>query len=523
MSNLIAGIESREGTKTFTSVNPRTKTAGSLHYNNATLKEIDRAAVAASEAFQITRNMPATALAAFLEQAAEEIDALGDELLATADEETGLGIPRLTGERGRTTGQLRSFANVLREGSYVEAIIDTAQPERQPAPRPDIRRMLLPIGPVAVFAASNFPFAFSVAGGDTASAFAAGCPVILKAHPGHPATSELVGRAINRAIAAQGFPAGFFSLLQGNDPEVGQAIVQHPLIEAIAFTGSLRAGRAIFDTAARRDKPIPVYAEMGSVNPMVIMPGAIKARSEALAEGLVGSVTLGSGQFCTNPGLIFVIEGLETQSFIDNFTQLMENRTAGVLLNSAIERGLSTAVSGTAARNGVSLLTGGSPVEAEGYCYANTVLQTDSAAFRGDEALQAEHFGPVTMFVICTSFDDLKNALSKLHGNLTATIQAESHEVTTAGELYSLLKEKVGRLIWNGFPTGVEVVYAMQHGGPYPATTAPSTTSVGMTAIKRFLRPVAFQNMPDVLLPEALKPDNPLNIWRTVDGQLKRS
>ncbi len=522
-SNLIAGEHSRAGAHTFTSVNPRTRTPGEVQFHNATPEEIDRAATAAAAAFQITRNAPAHRLADFLDRAAAEIEALGDRLLETADMETGLGIPRLTGERARTTGQLRAFANLLREGSYVEAIIDTAQPDRKPTPRPDIRRMLFPIGPVAVFSASNFPFAFSVAGGDTASAFAAGCPAIVKAHPGHPATSELFAEAINRAVTAEGFPAGFFSLIQGDRVEVGQALVKHPLIEAVGFTGSLRAGRAIFDAAASRPRPIPVYAEMGSVNPVVILPGAIEARAEAIAEGLVNSATLGAGQFCTNPGLVFVIDDPGTQRFIDDVKRRMEARTPGVLLNANVERGLAQAVEGTLKRPGVEKLTGGEVVPGAGYCYANTVLQTTGAAFRADVNLQTEHFGPVTLFVVCESAEDLRAALDTLRGNLTATIHAEESEMAPARELFNLLREKAGRLIWNGFPTGVEVVYAMQHGGPYPATTAPWTTSVGMTAIRRFMRPVAFQNMPDALLPPALQDANPLGIWRIVDDSLTRA
>ena len=517
--NLIAGTWHAEGKQTFTNVNPRTKAAGDIAFHNATFAEIDRAVTAAAEAFTITRTYSATKLADFLDAAAAEIEALGSLLLETADWETGLGLPRLTGERGRTTGQLRAFANLLREGFYVEAIIDTALPERQPLPRPNIRRMLIPLGPVAVFGASNFPLAFSVAGGDTASALAAGCPVIVKAHPGHPAASELVARAITRAVQARDFPPGFFSMVQGNGIDTGQTLVEHPLLAAVGFTGSLRGGRAIFDTAARRPRPIPVYAEMGSINPVVILPDAIKQRGDAIAAGLAQSVMLGSGQFCTNPGLVFVIDGPETAGFVDALTAQLAEQQPGVLLNEGIERGLATTVANTSALPDVDTLTGGAFAERDYFCYPNTVLQTTSAAFRANEALQTEHFGPVTLLVRCKTPDDLATTLDVLAGNLTATIHAEDIEPDTAGELLSLLREKAGRLIWNQFPTGVEVSYAMQHGGPYPATTAPGTTSVGMTAIKRFLRPVAYQNTPDALLPDALKDDNPLDIWRIVDGR----
>ncbi len=516
-SNFIAGEPSQLGATTFTSVNPRNKQAGSVAFHNATTEEIHAAVTAAADAFEQSRNFSAARLADFLDTAAAEIIALGDELLQTADMETGLGLPRLTGERGRTIGQLQGFAKLLREGTYVEAIIDTALPDRQPAPRPDIRRMRFAIGPVAVFSASNFPFAFAAAGGDTASAWAAGNPVVVKGHPGHPATSELFALAINRAITATGFPAGWFSLLQGATVEVGQLLVQHPLLQAVGFTGSLRGGRAIYDTAAQRPHPIPVYAEMGSINPVVILPAAITARAEALAEGLAGSATMGSGQFCTNPGIVFVQDSAETQSFIQNYRDKMAARPAGVLLNEQIESGLEHAVAATQARPAIHTLTGGYVVDGDSFAYANTVLQTKGTDFIADPALQTEHFGPVTLFVVCSSSDELVTALQSLHGNLTATIHAEPADLDTAQAYVDVLREKVGRLLWNGFPTGVEVVHAQMHGGPYPATTASSTTSVGYTAIQRFMRPVAFQNTPDALLPDALKNTNPLNIWRIVN------
>jgi len=516
--NYIAGEPRQGGNAYFTSVNPRTKTAGDLLFYNATPAEVDAAAQAAAAAFEQTRLYPAAKLADFLDSVAAEIEALGDELLATADMETGLGIPRLTGERGRTTNQLRAFAALLREGSYVEAIIDSAQPERQPAPRPDIRRMLVPLGVAAVFSASNFPFAFAVAGGDTASAWAAGCPVIVKGHPGHPATSELFAIAIYRAIEKSGFPKGFFSLIQGADFDSGGALVSHPLVKAVGFTGSLRGGRALYDLAASRPEPIPVYAEMGSINPVVILPGAIAGRGAALADGLVGSVTLGAGQFCTNPGLVFVLDMPQTHAFIDSVAQKMRAAQPGVLLNEKIEQGLEQVVAQTVSKPSVELLTGAELIEGESYCYANTVMKTGAEDFRADSELQAEHFGPVTLFVMCSSLADLLATLAHLHGNLTATLHAEANEVEAAQPIAERLREKVGRLIWNGFPTGVEVVHAMQHGGPYPATTAAHSTSVGMTAIKRFMRPVAYQNMPAALLPDALKDENPLGIWRIVDN-----
>jgi 2,5-dioxopentanoate dehydrogenase len=519
--HLIAGEESREGTEPFASVNPRTRQPDPLRFTNATQAEVDRAARAAQDAYAETRRYPAHRLADFLDDVARVIEALGDSLLETADRETALGPARLTSERNRTTGQLRQFGALLREGSYVEAIIDSAQPDRQP-PRPSIRRMLAPIGPVAVFAASNFPLAFSVAGGDTASAFAAGCPVILKAHPGHPATSELTARAINQAVASAKFPPGSFSLLQGDQAVVGQSLVKHPGIAAVGFTGSLRAGRAIYDAAAARPVPIPVYAEMGSVNPIVLLPGAIANGAAALAEGLAASVTLGSGQFCTKPGLVFLIDDETTPSFVDHFVEAMAKRTPGVLLNENVEQGLMQVVGSTLRKTAIRRLVGAQPLDEVSICYAPTVLETSASAFRSDEELQSEHFGPVTLLVRCPSADDLLNTLGALHGTLTATIHGSQADSVLAGQVCDLLREKAGRLIWNGFPTGVEVVHAMQHGGPYPATTAAGMTSVGMTAIKRFMRPVAYQGMPEELLPDALKDGNPLNIWRIVDNQWGR-
>lgn len=520
--SLIAGELSQATNDTFQATNPRTKATLPTEFHNASADDIHNAVMAAHDAYQVTRNYSASKLADFLDTAATEIEALGEQLISVCDSETGLGTARLTGERGRTCNQLRAFANLLREGSYVEAIIDSAQPERQPNPRVDIRRMLFPIGPVAVFGASNFPLAFSVAGGDTASAFAAGCPVVVKGHPCHPATSELVARALSQAVEKCDFPAGFFSLVQGNSIEVGQTLVKHPQVAAVGFTGSLRGGRAIFDTASQRPKPIPVFAEMGSINPVVILPNALQNRSDSIADGLVNSITLGTGQFCTNPGLAFLLETEHTQAFVDRVTQKMREKSSGTLLNASIQNALDDAVPQTATHENVQVIAQGQKADDVGFTFPNTILSSDAANFKHNEALQEEYFGPVSLFVRCTSYEELAEALHSLTGNLTATVQAEEADYEGAGQVFDILREKVGRLILNGYPTGVEVVHAMQHGGPYPATTAPSTTSVGMTAIKRFMRPVAFQNMPDDLLPDALKSDNPLNIWRIVDNQYTR-
>ncbi|MDE2859064.1 MAG: aldehyde dehydrogenase (NADP(+)) [Chloroflexota bacterium] len=508
--NYIAGATSAEGSEVFYSVDPRSKATGELPFYNASKAEVDRAVAAAVAAFEDLRNYSSNRIAEFMDEVAARIDTIGDELLHTADRETGLGLPRLTGERERATGQIRSFAALLREGDYLRAIINSEA---------SVRQMQFPVGPVAIFAASNFPFAFAVPGGDTASAIAAGCPVVVKAHPGHPATSELFAIAISAAVKAQGFPAGMFSMVQGAGIDVGQWLVANDGIEAVGFTGSLRGGRAIYDAAAARPRPIPVYAEMGSVNPVVITQAALANRADDIADGLVGSITLGTGQFCTNPGLILLEESAASQDFIADVTEKMRAAPEGVLLNAAIEQGLQSAVSQTRDNPNISLLTGGEAVaDSDSFCFRNTVMQTTASAIRADDALQVEHFGPVTLFVLCEDGEDLRETVNALEGNLTSTMHAEEDELESIGDLLHQLREKAGRVIWNGFPTGVAVIPAMQHGGPYPATTAPSTSSVGVNAIYRFMRPIAFQNVPDALLPDPLKDANPLGIMRMVDG-----
>jgi NADP-dependent aldehyde dehydrogenase len=511
--NYIAGLTSAEGGGTFFSVDPRNKGSADLPFHNATAAEVDRAVSAAVSAFAEMRNYSSEKIAGLLDEIALQIEALGDELLDSADRETGLGLPRLTGERARTTGQFRAFAAFLREGSYLRPVINSEQPGQ-----PSIRQMQFPVGPVAIFAASNFPFAFAVAGGDTASALAAGCPVVVKAHPGHPATSEMFAGALTKAVENQGFPAGTFSMLQGNGIDVGQWLVAHDGIEAVGFTGSLRGGRAIYDAATARPRPVPVYAEMGSVNPVVITQGALAARADDIVDGLVASITMGTGQFCTNPGLILLQGSPASQDFIAAVTEKMSAASAGVLLNEAIAVGLENAVGQTIANPNISVLTGGEAIaDSDYFCFSNTVMQTTASAIRADDRLQVEHFGPVTLFVVCEDDADLHATVDALEGNLTSTIHAEAEELQDIGDLLHQMREKAGRVIWNGFPTGVAVVQAMQHGGPYPATTAPGATSVGMNAIYRFMRPIAFQNVPDALLPDALKDDNPLGIMRLVD------
>lgn len=521
--NSIAGEWRADGAKTFRSVNPRTRQAGSTPFHEATAAEVDAALRAAADAFATTRLFPATTLADFLDTAAEEIESRADALVAAADGETALGAARLTGEMARTTGQLRAFSALLREGSCVEAVIDTALPDRQPLPRPDIRRMLLPLGPVGVFSASNFPFAFATAGGDSAAAFAAGCPVIVKGHPGHPATSELFAHALNAAVSACGFPPGFFSLLQGESHEVGRCLVEHPLLEAVGFTGSLRGGRALHDVAAQRPRPIPVYAEMGSINPLVITAAALNERRAQLVQGLAASATLGAGQFCTNPGLVLLPAGESASSFVTAYRDAMLAIEPGVLLNAAVERGLQRNTERSAAVADVAVHVGPAPAAEAGFCFPHTVLETDAATFLGNADLQDEHFGPVTLFVNCESEGQLHEVIHALPGQLTGSVHGAAGEQEALRPLLDALRERVGRLIWNGYPTGVEVSPAMQHGGPWPATSASATTSVGANAMKRFQRPLAWQDVPNGLLPEALQNGNPLGILRLVNGEYTRA
>ncbi len=518
----IAGEWQAAGTSYFHSVDPRTRKAGETRFYSATAQEIDAAVRAAADAFAATRLFPASTLADFLDTSAEEIEAAADSLVVTADAETALGTVRLTGELARTTGQLRAFSALLREGSHVEAVIDTALPQRTPLPRPDVRRMLLPLGPVAVFSASNFPFAFATAGGDSAAAFAAGCPVVVKGHPGHPATSERFAHAINAAVSACGFPPGFFSLLQGDGHDVGRRLVEHPLLEAVGFTGSLQGGRALHDLAAQRPRPIPVFAEMGSINPVVITAAALAERSAEIVQGLAASATLGAGQFCTNPGLVLLPESEEARTFIADYRDAMLGIEPGILLNAAVESGLTRSVGRSATLEGVRSHTREKASQADGFCYPHTVLETDAATFLENPDLQEEHFGPVTLFVACSGDEELDCVLRSLAGQLTGSIHCGSEERESLQPLLDTLREKAGRLIWNGYPTGVEVTAAMQHGGPWPATNAAGTTSVGTNAIRRFLRPVAWQDVPDELLPEALRNGNPLGILRQVNSDFTR-
>jgi NADP-dependent aldehyde dehydrogenase len=478
--------------------------------------QIDRACRLAGEAFDTFRDTSDQQRAQFLETVAEQIQAIGDELIERAMAESGLPRARLEGERGRTVGQLRLFAELLREGSWVDARIDTALPERTP-PRPDLRMRLVGLGPVAVFAASNFPLAFSVAGGDTASAFAAGCPVVLKAHSAHPGTSELVARAVVKAVAQCGLPAGVFALITGTGSKIGQALVAHPAIQAVGFTGSRSGGTALMAVAAARPQPIPVYAEMSSVNPVFLMPHALEARAEEIAKGFATSLTLGVGQFCTNPGLVLALEGPGLDRFCATAAEALGTAQAGTMLTRGIASSYREGVDALDGHEAVDTLVKTGHEEGKG---GAALFRTSVEHFLSRHELHGEVFGPASLVVACKDVAELRQVTERLEGQLTATLQIDDGDVDAVRALLPVLERKVGRILANGFPTGVEVSTAMVHGGPFPATADGRSTSVGTGAISRFLRPVCYQNLPQALLPEALRDNNPLGIWRRRDGKL---
>jgi NADP-dependent aldehyde dehydrogenase len=519
--NFIGGERSGKGKITFQAVNHETKEKILPAFYEATAREIDMAIVKAETAFREYCKKDRQGKALFLETIADEILGLGDMLIQKCFEETGLTKERLTGERNRTTNQLKLFADLLKEGSWVDARIDTGNPGSQPVPKPDIRSMQRAIGPAGIFGASNFPLAFSVAGGDTTSALAAGCTVIVKAHPAHPGTSEMIAGALNNAVIKTGMPAGTFSMIQGISNEVGLALVNHPLIKAVGFTGSFRAGKAIFDAAAQRPEPIPVYAEMSSTNPVFILPGAMGERKADIAKGLTASVTLGAGQFCTNPGLVFMEESEDAREFRDMVIKNFLEVPAATMLTSAIHQAYENGIKEMSKKKGVRLLSRG---QAEDLFNQGIpcLLATSAQHFLSDETLEKEVFGPSTLAVIADNKDELLHITQNLKGHLTVTIHASEADLEHYSELIANLERKAGRLIINGFPTGVEVCHSMIHGGPFPATTDSRSTSVGTAAITRFTRPICYQNFPDDRLPDELRNDNPLNIWRLVNGERKK-
>jgi 2,5-dioxopentanoate dehydrogenase len=516
--NIIGDTQSGEGKIIFYAENPADGKRLEPGFHEASEKEIRMAIEKAATAFQEYRNKSGKEKADFLDAIAGDIINLGDDLIARCVEETGLPEARLKGERGRTVTQLKLFAAYLREGSWVDARIDKAEPSRTP-PKADIRSMQKALGPVGIFGASNFPLAFSVGGGDTTSALAAGCPVVFKAHAAHPGTCELIGMAIAKAAKKTGMPQGTFSMVHGKSTAVGLAIVRHPLIKAIGFTGSYRGGKALFDVANSRPVPIPVYAEMGSTNPVFILPEAMRERRETIAKDLAASVTLGVGQFCTNPGLVFY--GQEEKSFADSFSKTLEETPPGVMLTGYIREAYHAGVENLSKTKGVKTLVKGKSKES-GWHAPAYLFQSTGDTFLSNHALEEEVFGPSTLAVAVKDKAELLRIAGQLGGHLTATLHATEHDLHEYKDLVKILEQKVGRLIVNGYPTGVEVTHAMVHGGPYPATTDSRTTSVGTDAIKRFSRPVCYQNFPQSLLPPELKDDNPLGIWRLVNGSLEK-
>ncbi|SDQ81529.1 NADP-dependent aldehyde dehydrogenase [Actinopolyspora saharensis] len=521
-SMLIAGEAVRGQGKRLRAVDPSTGGELAPEFGDGAGAEVRRACQAAEEAFEDYRALPAERRAVFLETVADNIEAIGEPLIERAHAETGLPKARVTGERARTTGQLRLFAEVVREGSHSGARIDPARSGQDLPARPDIRQRRVALGPVAVFGASNFPLAFSVAGGDTASALAAGCPVVVKGHEAHPGTSELVGRAVTDAVASCGLPAGTFSLLFGADPALGGELVADPAIRAVGFTGSRKAGMALRSIALNREHPVPVYAEMSSVNPVFPLEGALADDAEGLGERFVGSLTLGSGQFCTNPGLVVGAEGDGMTAFLEVAERAVAGTDPTTMLTPAIAAEYERGVTELAERDGVSLLARGRTSEAPNTCRP-ALLVTDAETFLADAAfLQREVFGACSLVVRCPDRERVREVARALEGQLTATVHANREDHEAAAELLPLLERTAGRVLFNGWPTGVEVGHAMVHGGPYPATTDPRSTSVGTAAIERFLRPVAYQDVPAELLPGAVSESNPDGIWRRVDGELAK-
>ena len=507
----------------FRAMNPANGTAMEPAFYAATGADIDQAAKLAQGAFLHFAGTSGRERARLLRHIADGLTAKATAITERAKLESGLPMARLQNELGRTTGQLRMFADVLEEGSWVNARIDDADPDRKPMPRPDVRSMLRALGPVAIFGASNFPLAFSVAGGDTASALAAGNPVIVKAHPAHPGTSELVGRVIQSSVQECGFGAGVFSLLFDAGIEVGTALVQHPSVKAVAFTGSASGGQALMRLTGQRPEPIPCYAEMGSTNPLFILPGAMRERSAQLAKGVQTSFTLGSGQFCTKPGLVFVPKS-DSTGFVESLRELVNTPPQHIMLTRGIADKYNAAIQ-SRTRDARANLVAGSPEKAATDCAAGaaTVFAVSLDDFTSHPEFSDEVFGPTTLLIHYGALTDLLPAARKLHGHLTATVHGTAEDLTGAQELIQVLETKVGRILINGYPTGVEVNHAMVHGGPFPATSDGRSTSVGSAAILRFVRPICYQDFPDASLPPALQSANPLGIMRLRNGHLARS
>lgn len=515
-TSLIGFARGSEGGSAFNAQNPASGEKLEPSFTHASSEDVARACSLASDAALAMARLKGSEKAHFLRDLADRIDGLTDQLVETMTLETGLPEPRVRGETGRTISQLRMFADLVEEGSWVDARIDRAQPDRQPIPKPDLRSMNRPVGPVGVFCASNFPLAFSVAGGDSASAWAAGCPVIVKAHHAHPGTALLVGSAVVDSVRSCGLPEGAFSLIFGDGRTVGQALVKHPAIKAVGFTGSRSGGRALFELAAQRGEPIPVYAEMSSVNPLFILPGMSDEKMAEIAIGLQGSATLGVGQFCTNPGIVFYPAGEGGQSFVGTFLEKMKSTPSAPMLHSGIRESYGVGLDALASCSGVELLLSASSNKGPGGCHAEaTVLATDSASFMANDRMLDEVFGPSTLLVSYESADDLERVMQSMEGQLTASLFGLEEDLPRFESLLDQLETKAGRVLFNQFPTGVEVCSAVVHGGPYPATTDGRSTSVGTGAILRFARPVCYQGFPDELLPEELQNENPMSLKRT--------
>jgi alpha-ketoglutaric semialdehyde dehydrogenase len=518
---MLLGAERVVGTEgTFHGVDPRTGKELEPTYGLGSRADVARAAQLAGQAFGVYRQTGPKERGAFLDTVADNVEALGDTLVERVQLETGIIEPRVRGELARTVGQLRLFAGVVSDGTWVGARLESALPERKPLPRPDIRQRKVPVGPVAVFGASNFPLAFSVAGGDTASALAAGCPVVVKAHSAHPGTSELVADAIARAVAAHGLPQGVFSMVFGSGREVGISLVTDPHIKAVGFTGSRTGGVALMEAAAGRPVPIPVYAEMSSLNPVFLLPGAVAADPQRLGCAFVESMVTGIGQLCTNPGLVFGVEGPDLDVFVGAAADTVRDTSAGVMLNEGIHSAFCAGVERLRRAEGVEEVATGRVDETIASGGAASLFTVSGDAFLADPSLQEEVFGASSLVVRLRDSGQFFEVLEMLEGQLTATAHATEEDFALAAELLPQLEEKVGRILFNGWPTGVDVGEAMVHGGPYPATSDGRSTSVGTLAIERFLRPVAYQNVPAALLPAAVDNENSLGLWRQVNGEL---
>jgi len=518
--NYIGNKQSAKGSKTYKTFNPQLNSENDTLFTEATPQEIDEAVHLASEAFKTFRMVSGDKKALFLNAIADEILALDDELIQTYCRESGLPEGRAKGERGRTVFQLRSFADLVKEGSWVEASIDTAQPNREPLPKPDIRKLLIPLGPVVVFGASNFPLAYSTAGGDTAAALAAGCPVIVKSHPMHAGTGELVASAIIKAAEKTGMPHGVFSNLNSSGIDVGTQLVKHPDVKAVGFTGSIRGGRALYDLASQREEPIPVFAEMGSVNPVVMLPDALKNRGKALAKTYAGSITLGTGQFCTNPGLLLAIKSEALSNFVSELANEIAKIEPSCMLHPNIIGAYETNKSKMIAQKGLTVVSDVKKEVSSNYA-RQAITTVEGHIFLENTNLHQEVFGPFSMVVQCEDANQLAFIISKLEGQLTGTLIADD-EANHYSNIISALQNRVGRIIFNGVPTGVEVCPSMVHGGPYPASTDSRFTAVGIHSIKRWVRPFSYQDWPNELLPKELKDENPLGISRQVNNMLTK-